>query len=67
MDSSKKALIRNRLNEKNVGDRSSLFEIPLTSPAIRKTIYSGQLTAEYNRAISKESTKNIPGRMLPGK
>ena len=52
-----------RLKEPSVGDRSSLFETPLISPAISKTKYNRQFTTTYAQRISNQSTAIIPGNV----
>ena len=61
---SNKSVIQNPWNDANAGNRTSLFESPITSSAVSRTRFNRQITAEHTQKISNQIAPRIPGNIL---
>ena len=51
-------------SDSSFNNRTSLFQTPMTSPAISRTRYNPQVTEEHRQRISNEKHSYIPGKIL---
>ena len=54
----------NLWNDSSFNNRTSLFQTPMTSPAISRTRYTPQVTEEHRQRISNEKHSYIQGKIL---